>query len=305
MLLKTDYQDDILDLTQNANRKFNEITNQDGSKSFEDVTEYEQEGTPFGAQDVNAITKALTDETHGVSFQFGIDGNGDYGYIKDGETEVTPFRNRHTETIAPNSRALVDMGLYHKIRYADLSDVPNINSGTQTINAVYTSGNGLDLGATNSVRYIKTNGLMKIPTAKKIITANGNNLDVLEYSMVDVNVRSNLYIKLVQWTNGNDMGTNYNATVLDTGATGGHNIAAWVRIGHLWDDDSKSGTLYLQGSNDNSSWTNLTSVAFSHGGSSTVDRTLSSYGSYRYFRIHFTSNANESVLFIVMSYNAY
>lgn len=188
MLLKTDYQDDILDLTQNANRKFNEVTNQDGSKSFEDVTEYEQEGTPFGANDVNAITKALTDETHGVSFQFGIDGNGDYGYIKDGETEVTPFKSRHTETITPNSRATVDMGLYHKKRYVDLSAVPNVNSGTQTISNVYTSGNGLDLGETNSVRYIKTNGLMKTPTATKSITANGNNQDVCDYAKVDVNV---------------------------------------------------------------------------------------------------------------------
>lgn len=188
MLLKTDYQDDILDLTQNANRKFNEVQNQDGSKSFEDVTEYEQEGTPFGAQDVNAITKALTDEEHGVSFQFGIDGNGDYGYIKDGETEVTPFRNRHTETITPNSRATVDMGLYHKKRYVNLSAVPNVNSGTQTISNVYTSGNGLDLGAANSVRYVKTSGLMKTPTATKNITSNGNNQDVRDYAKVNVNV---------------------------------------------------------------------------------------------------------------------
>jgi hypothetical protein len=151
MLLKTDYQDDILDLTQNANRKFNEVTNQDGSKSFEDVTEYEQEGTPFGAQDVNAITKALTDEAHGVSFQFGIDGNGDYGYIKDGEETVTPFRNRHTETITPNSRATVDMGLYHKKRYVDLSAVPNVNTET------YVAGNSnqtVDMGATNNYRYV-------------------------------------------------------------------------------------------------------------------------------------------------------
>lgn len=193
MLLKTDYQDDILDLTQNANRKFNEVVNQDGSKSFEDVTEYKQEGTPFGAQDVNAITKALTDETHGISFQFGIDGNGDYGYIKDGETEVTPFRNRHTETYKPTVRANNnDMGLYHKKRYVDTTAVPNVNSDTQTINAVYTSGNGLDLGASNSVRYIKTNNLMVIPTATKSITANGNNQDVRDYAKVNVNVPNTL-----------------------------------------------------------------------------------------------------------------
>lgn len=199
MLLKTDYQDDILDLTQNANRKFNEVVNQDGSKSFEDVTEYEQEGTPFGANDVNAITKALTDKTHGVSFQFGIDGNGDYGYIKDGEETVTPFRNRHTETITPNSRATVDMGLYHKKRYVDLSAVPNVNGLTYTF-PVNDTGATKDLGASNSYRYINAqnvynkgvtdgrSGYMPIPTATKSITANGNNQDVLNYAKVNVNV---------------------------------------------------------------------------------------------------------------------
>ena len=155
MTLKTDYKDDVLDLTQNANRKFQEIENQDGSISFNDVTVYEQDGDEFGAADVNAITRALTDTTHGVSFQFGIDTNGDYGYIKDGESEVTPFRNRHTETITPNSRATVDMGEFHKKRYVDLSAVPNVNS--QVAYFTQNTGGNYDLGAANSYRYVNVN----------------------------------------------------------------------------------------------------------------------------------------------------
>lgn len=157
MALKTDYKDDVLDLTQNANRKYEEIENQDGSISFNDVTVYEETGDTFGAADANAITRALTDTTRNISFQFGIDTNGDYGYIKDGETEVTPFKSRHTETYKPTVRANNnDMGLYHNKRYVDTTAVPNSNTGTYTASS---RGAALDMGATNTYRYVNTNSV--------------------------------------------------------------------------------------------------------------------------------------------------
>ena len=60
--LKTDYKDDILDSTQNTRRKFRMITNDDGTFSFEDVTDYLQYGDSFGALDLNAITNAIMNE---------------------------------------------------------------------------------------------------------------------------------------------------------------------------------------------------------------------------------------------------
>lgn len=51
--LKTDYKDDVLDTTQNAKRKYQMIDNGDGTVSFEDVTEYLQQGDSFGADDIN------------------------------------------------------------------------------------------------------------------------------------------------------------------------------------------------------------------------------------------------------------
>jgi hypothetical protein len=60
--LKTDYKDDILDSTQNLRRKFRMITNDDGTFSFEDVTDYLQYGDSFGALDINAITNAIMNE---------------------------------------------------------------------------------------------------------------------------------------------------------------------------------------------------------------------------------------------------
>lgn len=58
MALKTDYKEDIL-ASGNTRRKYNMINNDDGTVSFEDVTEYEQTGDTFGAGDVNSANKIL------------------------------------------------------------------------------------------------------------------------------------------------------------------------------------------------------------------------------------------------------
>ena len=51
MSLKTDYKDAMFQ----GNRKYQMIQNEDGTVSFEDVTEYTQEGDSFGAKDINDI----------------------------------------------------------------------------------------------------------------------------------------------------------------------------------------------------------------------------------------------------------
>lgn len=58
--LKTTYKDDVLDTTKNTKRRFNMITNSDGTVSFEDVTEYSQVGDSFGAADINATNEAVS-----------------------------------------------------------------------------------------------------------------------------------------------------------------------------------------------------------------------------------------------------
>lgn len=57
--LRTDYKDDILDLTQNTQRKYRMITNDDGTISFEDVTVYSQIGDSFGAAELNTIAEVV------------------------------------------------------------------------------------------------------------------------------------------------------------------------------------------------------------------------------------------------------
>ena len=103
--LPTNFQDDVLDVTQNENRKYNMIQNQDGTVSFEDVTEYVQQGSQFGAQNVNAqnteinaLNSNLTTNngTNDVPFRFGYDlATGKYGYIlnEGGADTVHPFKS--------------------------------------------------------------------------------------------------------------------------------------------------------------------------------------------------------------------
>lgn len=59
MALKTDYKDDVLDVTQNEKRKYRIINNDDGSVSLEDVTVYLQNGDSFGASEINMINKGV------------------------------------------------------------------------------------------------------------------------------------------------------------------------------------------------------------------------------------------------------
>ena len=190
--LKVNYKNDVLNVETNTKRKYNIIENADGTISLEDVTDYSQVGDDFGGEDINNTNSHLVaDDGNGntLDFQFATDGT-DYGYL-DANGNFAPFRTRHTDTYSPTSRANnLDMGIFHTKRFVDTTAVPNINDETQTISAVYTSGNGLDLGATNRKRYIKTSGLMVTPTATKSITANGSNIDILNYAKVNVSVPS-------------------------------------------------------------------------------------------------------------------
>lgn len=60
--LRTDYKDDVLDTSVNEKRKYRMITNDDGTVSFEDVTEYLQVGDSFGSADINETNKKINIE---------------------------------------------------------------------------------------------------------------------------------------------------------------------------------------------------------------------------------------------------
>lgn len=57
--LPVDFKDDILKENMNGKRRFNMIQNSDGTVSFEDVTDYTQVGSTFGAAQINATNTAV------------------------------------------------------------------------------------------------------------------------------------------------------------------------------------------------------------------------------------------------------
>lgn len=65
--LKTDYKDDVLDVSVNEKRKWIITENGDGTVTIEDATTYSQAGDIFGSADLNAITLAVNECFQSVS----------------------------------------------------------------------------------------------------------------------------------------------------------------------------------------------------------------------------------------------
>lgn len=58
MALRTDFKDSVLKNTT-ENKKYKMTNNSDNTVSFTDVTEYSQEGSPYGAKEVNEEREAI------------------------------------------------------------------------------------------------------------------------------------------------------------------------------------------------------------------------------------------------------
>lgn len=87
--LRTDYKDDVLDTSVNTKRKFNMTTNSDGTVSFEDVTEYAQNGDVFGATDINSTNEEVNNTKNalgGLAFVTLTQAEYDALEAKDGNT---------------------------------------------------------------------------------------------------------------------------------------------------------------------------------------------------------------------------
>ena len=98
--LKTNYKDDVLDTSKNEKRKFRMIQNDDGTVSFEDATEYTQQGDNFGAADINATNAKINEQSQSLTINnvnFNLDyQNGKYGWNESSERgadTVHPFKS--------------------------------------------------------------------------------------------------------------------------------------------------------------------------------------------------------------------
>ena len=66
-ILPTNYQDDVLSASMNGKRRYKLQLQDDGNYIMDDVTEYDTEGSIFGAAAVNQICNAVNDNTNALS----------------------------------------------------------------------------------------------------------------------------------------------------------------------------------------------------------------------------------------------
>ena len=97
--LKTNYKDDVLDTSKNEKRKFRMIQNDDGTVSFDDATEYTQQGDAFGAADINATNAKINEQTQSLTqIKTYVGKDGKLHFVDStGADTVIPFNSGYKE----------------------------------------------------------------------------------------------------------------------------------------------------------------------------------------------------------------
>ena len=122
--LRTDYKDDVLNINTNERRKYRMINNADGTISFEDVTDYVQNGDSFGSTDVNTITERVNRSLTGADVVDNYEST----------AEDLPFSANRGREISERM---------HRT-FATLDKIELINTGTKTlINSITIPESGL------------------------------------------------------------------------------------------------------------------------------------------------------------------
>ena len=70
MALKTNFTDDILAESMNGKRQYNVTDNSNGTKSLEDVTDYQSVGSTFAAKDMNETNAAVNQAYEDMGDEF-------------------------------------------------------------------------------------------------------------------------------------------------------------------------------------------------------------------------------------------
>lgn len=149
--LKTDYKDDVLDTSANERRKFQMITNDDGTVSFVDVTDYLQTGDSFGASELNAMNERSNEQDALLA-------------ITDGERVITPQIAYDELSSCVNPENLIPYP-YYETTHTD-NGITWTDNGDGTVTA-----NGTATGA--SVFYMVHNTSEPIQAEKCKYTLNG------------------------------------------------------------------------------------------------------------------------------------
>lgn len=121
-VLKTNYKDDVLDTSVNDKRKYRMVQNADGTISLTDATSYTQEGSTFGAADINATNQevnTLNENLGGFMFRVNEDGT-EQKSIDGGVTWTNFSKGTVKELLWVNPSPTSDFG--ENTIYLDLSE---------------------------------------------------------------------------------------------------------------------------------------------------------------------------------------
>lgn len=105
--LSTDFKDDILNTDINTRRKYQMINNEDGTVSFVDVTSYSQNGSPFGAKEVNETRSSINHINWDLDNNYGFKYQREYNKIyKIKQTSFSSLTTRDKAIYVPLNIAL-------------------------------------------------------------------------------------------------------------------------------------------------------------------------------------------------------
>ena len=159
MSLKTNYQDAKYD----GLKKYKEIDNGDGTISLEDVTEYSQEGSSYGAEDINELNKIVNSATSDVSDET--------ERAKEAENTLSDMISAEVERATDAETELQDVLSDETERAVNVENQLVVNLTTETNRAKEAESN-----LSTSVASLEADNV----TNKKNIQTNADDIDSLE-----------------------------------------------------------------------------------------------------------------------------
>ena len=205
MALKTNFTDDILSESMNGKRQYNVTENSNGTKSLEDVTDYQSVGSTFSAKDMNETNAAVNQAYDDMEDEFNPEVDYAVGDYTIRNNKVWKFTTAHpagawdeshvkATKILSEARELTEKILAETVDFG----VVQINAGSTTGLAIpkkdgYTiasatpySNSGSESTQTNVITFVNA-----VSGAKKAFYKNTSSSAISNRLMVDV-----IYVKV-------------------------------------------------------------------------------------------------------------
>lgn len=134
MALKTNFTDDILSESMNGKRQYNVTENSNGTKSLEDVTDYQSVGNTFSAKDMNETNAAVNQAYDDMGDEFNKNTKYLAGAVKIHNNKLWKFKVDHDpgewdESQVRKTTLLDEIGeLTENLKWTELSAVTGQNT---------------------------------------------------------------------------------------------------------------------------------------------------------------------------------